>query len=166
MTLKAMTENHSSSHILHFSPGIWSWECDKREGLCVKMLADSSSPMVELQTCRLTCGPYSTLFPRPSGYTRFGTETVPFMPSNVKLKTLYCDTSRCSGKMLNFDRYQIVDSHRTYHWISGNQRKMRPISLSSLSGQMQLSQIKSNQIKSNRKVFFLNSFPIIHTITS
>ena len=73
------------------SPGVWKWECNEQKQRCEKVEATSPNDVIELEACKLTCGRYSTLFPRPSGYAKFGKATVPFMPSNMKLKVIFRD---------------------------------------------------------------------------
>jgi len=67
--------------------GVWTWLC--QEGKCVKTEAKSSS-VIELNTCKLTCGKYSMLWPRPSGDAEIGKETVPFRPTRMRLLPTAC----------------------------------------------------------------------------
>lgn len=92
------------------SPGVWSWVCSESEQRCVKVEAKSSSSVIELNACKLTCGHYSVLFPRPSGYVKIGHETVPFMPSKVRLKASLCGTSPCPAMI----RYLILNAFNRF----------------------------------------------------
>jgi len=112
------------------STGVWTWVCNNEENRCMKVSAKSQGgSVVELNKCKLTCGKYSTLFPRPSGYTKIGKDTVPFMPNNLKLKAALCGKKSCPAitrYLINnaFNRFQNTLTN-TYLSIS-NKAKRKP----------------------------------------
>lgn len=80
------------------SESVWSYVCQNNR--CVKVLADSKTKSTELNTCKLTCGPNSMLFPKPSGYIQHGPDTVPFFPTQTRLVSTKCNGNQCGGKTL------------------------------------------------------------------
>ncbi|XP_069688074.1 chitooligosaccharidolytic beta-N-acetylglucosaminidase isoform X2 [Periplaneta americana] len=79
----------------------WSWTC--KSGKCVK----SEFPTTYLSSrgyanvtrcshaaCRLTCGQYGALWPRPTGPTTIGDQVVAFHPSAVRFDLLEVGTAR------------------------------------------------------------------------
>lgn len=107
---------------LHFSlfssDDIWRWECRydtvssvTRVPRCVKVLADAASKDASgLNTCKLTCGNYSMLFPKPSGTTTLGKDTVVFYPTQVQLSSYQCNGKSCS----NIVQWLIQNAFNTF----------------------------------------------------
>ncbi|XP_047112583.1 chitooligosaccharidolytic beta-N-acetylglucosaminidase-like [Schistocerca piceifrons] len=80
----------------------WQWTCDS--GLCVRSEAPPDPrldaeleetvvqrsahrlrpPWPSHELCRLTCGPYGALWPRPTGHTLLADALVPFSPATVR----------------------------------------------------------------------------------
>ncbi|CAG0879764.1 unnamed protein product [Darwinula stevensoni] len=60
------------------SRSIWSWECKGEPGQeqCTKLESSSESSQT-LETCKLTCGRYGVLWPRPRGHVTLSSKTVP-----------------------------------------------------------------------------------------
>ena len=79
-----------------YSGSVWSWICDN--GHCVKVKASSKASSIELNTCKLTCGNYSMLFPKPSGYLLFEKKKVPFIPTQSRLTSIKCKGNKCDGR--------------------------------------------------------------------
>ncbi|XP_057304638.1 chitooligosaccharidolytic beta-N-acetylglucosaminidase-like [Hydractinia symbiolongicarpus] len=104
------------------SSGVWTWQCKQER--CVKAETTAVSPRVELNTCKLTCGKYSMLFPKPSGYTSLGKNTVPFVPIRVKLDRIRCLKGVCSHgvKWLINNAYNVFqrELQTTYNKVSLN----------------------------------------------
>lgn len=78
------------------SPGVWTWIC--KDEVCVKVEA-KGSPVIEVNTCKLTCGKYSSLLPKPSGSVQIGKATVPFLPSKMQLSSVTCGSGDCPVKV-------------------------------------------------------------------
>ncbi|XP_065656615.1 chitooligosaccharidolytic beta-N-acetylglucosaminidase-like isoform X1 [Hydra vulgaris] len=72
---------------------VWTWVCQKNT--CVKVDSEAFESTVELDTCKLTCGSSSMLFPKPSGKATFGNETVPFFPTKIFLNKIFCASKVC-----------------------------------------------------------------------
>ncbi|XP_066911880.1 chitooligosaccharidolytic beta-N-acetylglucosaminidase-like isoform X2 [Clytia hemisphaerica] len=91
------------------SSSVWRWECQDKSSItnetrlprCVKVHVDSASnEATSLNKCKLTCGNSSMLFPKPSGTTLIGKDTVSFFPSTaLKLKSYTCQGKPCSGQV-------------------------------------------------------------------
>lgn len=90
--------------MLNSSDIVWKWECryDKvstvtRVPRCDKVpVSEASSSATGLNKCKLTCGQHSMLFPKPSGTTNLGKDTVPILPSSFRLNSIKCHRSICS----------------------------------------------------------------------
>ncbi|KAK8737037.1 hypothetical protein OTU49_004769 [Cherax quadricarinatus] len=63
-------------------PSPWGYRCTN--GRCVKHLNTGVTGLVTLNQCKLTCGPFGVLWPRPQTAS-IGTEVVQFLPRNVAL---------------------------------------------------------------------------------
>ena len=63
---------------------VWTWRCE--EGQCVRRAAADVTDGVQLNTCKLTCGELSVVWPRPTGPAAFGSQTVPFLIDNIQFQ--------------------------------------------------------------------------------
>jgi len=57
-----------------------------RENKCIKMDRQDAKEILTLERCKLTCGPFGALWPKPSGKVTLGTNVVSFLPENVEIK--------------------------------------------------------------------------------
>ena len=85
MNVSSMTNSMtmSTSH----SSGPYTWECSREvefigghrvEGRCIKKIHDvnGSTPAQGLMACKMTCGKYGTLWPRPTGEVELSKDLV------------------------------------------------------------------------------------------
>jgi len=63
-----------------------------RAGKCVKVDRQDAQAVLSLERCKLTCGPYGQLWPKPSGKVTIGKEVVSFLPQNVEIKGMTAPT--------------------------------------------------------------------------
>jgi len=63
-----------------------------RAGKCVKVDRQDSREVMGLERCKLTCGPYGQLWPKPSGKVTIGKNVVSFLPHNVEIKGMTAPT--------------------------------------------------------------------------
>nr|XP_045602904.1 chitooligosaccharidolytic beta-N-acetylglucosaminidase-like isoform X2 [Procambarus clarkii] len=71
-------------------PSPWGYRCDA--GQCIKEDNSGLEGLVTLNTCKLTCGAYGVLWPRPTTAV-LGSSVVEFLPSNVT------HTTACAGEV-------------------------------------------------------------------
>ncbi|CAH0391059.1 unnamed protein product [Bemisia tabaci] len=79
----------------------WSWRCV--EGKCVRSEDGSSHGVIQdmgqtLEVCRLTCGQYGALWPRPTGPTSLSDRVIPFHPGRVIFNLADVAGRRVPGK--------------------------------------------------------------------
>ena len=79
-----------------FSNPVWSWVCNG--DICTKVDANSSTSAVQLSTCKLTCGKYGSLWPKPTGAIQLGNQTLRFLPKVLRKPTIYCKSSACEDE--------------------------------------------------------------------
>ena len=96
MLLTSRSCLHHGYFLFYISGSVWSWVCNS--GRCVKVKASSQVRSRELNTCKLTCGNYSMLFPKPSGDLQLGKQTVPFIPTQTRLTSIKCKGHQCDGR--------------------------------------------------------------------
>ncbi|ODM91115.1 Chitooligosaccharidolytic beta-N-acetylglucosaminidase [Orchesella cincta] len=63
----------------------WAWVC--KENTCAKVNKDELEPTEDgypLSVCKLSCGEYGALFPKPTGKVEIGKGFVQFYPQNLK----------------------------------------------------------------------------------
>jgi len=77
--------------------GVWTWICQNES--CVKVEATKGTPVIEVNTCKLTCGRFSSLLPKPTGTVAIGTTTTPFLPSKMQLASVKCGSGNCPAKI-------------------------------------------------------------------
>ncbi|XP_042883444.1 chitooligosaccharidolytic beta-N-acetylglucosaminidase-like [Penaeus japonicus] len=65
-------------------PSPWGWACVNET--CVKQENSGMRTLPGLNTCKLTCGPFGSLWPRPTGVTRIGNETMNFLLEKISLE--------------------------------------------------------------------------------
>ena len=70
-------------------PSVWTWRCES--GRCVRRSAADVTDGMQLNTCKLTCGELSAVWPRPTGPAAFGSSTVPFLLDNVQFQLVAPD---------------------------------------------------------------------------
>jgi len=63
-----------------------------RTGKCVKVDRQDARQVLSLEKCKLTCGPFGQLWPKPSGKVTIGKNVVSFLPQNVEIKGLTAPT--------------------------------------------------------------------------
>ncbi|XP_063598449.1 chitooligosaccharidolytic beta-N-acetylglucosaminidase-like [Penaeus indicus] len=71
-------------------PGPWGWACVNET--CVKQENTAVRIYPGLNTCKLTCGPFGSLWPRPTGLTRVGNETANFLLEKLTLEGIRSPT--------------------------------------------------------------------------
>ena len=69
---------------------VWTWRCEA--GQCVRRAAADVTDGVQLNTCKLTCGELSVVWPRPTGPAAFGSQTVPFLIDNIQFQLVAPDS--------------------------------------------------------------------------
>ncbi|XP_072160633.1 chitooligosaccharidolytic beta-N-acetylglucosaminidase isoform X1 [Bemisia tabaci] len=70
---------------------VWSWRC--QAGKCVKIAAKSvnataGEKLLSKNTCKLTCAPYGTLWPKPSGYIQVSSDVVSINPNSIYFQSM------------------------------------------------------------------------------
>ncbi|XP_037080175.1 chitooligosaccharidolytic beta-N-acetylglucosaminidase-like [Pollicipes pollicipes] len=60
----------------------WTWRCES--GRCMRRPVDEATDGMQFNSCKLTCGDLSVVWPRPTGPAMFGKKTVPFLLDRVK----------------------------------------------------------------------------------
>ena len=77
----------------------WFYSCSN--GACRKTAGQPKTRAQQLNSCKMTCGEFGGLWPRPRNNTVIGKETLPFIPSNIVLKEIKCKGSKCAkiGKL-------------------------------------------------------------------
>ncbi|XP_047476575.1 chitooligosaccharidolytic beta-N-acetylglucosaminidase-like [Penaeus chinensis] len=76
-------------------PGPWGWACVNET--CVKQENTGVRIYPGLNTCKLTCGPFGSLWPRPTGVTRVGNETANFLLEKLILEGIRSPTEEVKG---------------------------------------------------------------------
>ncbi|CAG0879770.1 unnamed protein product [Darwinula stevensoni] len=70
----------------------WTWRCNNTEPMrCIRTPKSTLTPS-EYQTlaaCKLTCGKYGGLWPKPTGETILSKSVIPFLPENVTVITSF-----------------------------------------------------------------------------
>lgn len=74
-----------------FSP--WSYSCEN--GQCVKKAGIPTQGGQLLSTCKLSCGKYGGIWPRPRNRTSLAKTTIPVLPWNIHLTKLTCLDVTC-----------------------------------------------------------------------
>ena len=60
----------------------WTWRCESSR--CVRRSSEDVTDGMQLNTCKLTCGELSAVWPRPTGPATFGDKTVSFLIDNIQ----------------------------------------------------------------------------------
>lgn len=71
-------------------PSPWLWSCVNET--CVKRENVGMDLGMSINTCKLTCGPDGVLWPRPTGMTDIGDQTVHFELNELKLQSVVAPT--------------------------------------------------------------------------
>lgn len=70
---------------------IWKWEC--KEGHCLKFRATAEDKdALSLPACRLFCGEYGALWPRPTGELSLGNFLLHLNPNSVDVLPKLADS--------------------------------------------------------------------------
>ena len=72
----------------------WSYVCQNET--CIKQEAIATRE-TQLRSCKLICGTYGGLWPKPTGKVVLSTSTTPFYPWNIQLAVLQCSSDACVG---------------------------------------------------------------------
>ncbi|XP_042885216.1 chitooligosaccharidolytic beta-N-acetylglucosaminidase-like [Penaeus japonicus] len=97
----------------------WGWACIN--GRCVKQEKSDARTLSSLDTCKLTCGPHGSLWPRPTGVTRIGDTTVSFLLKNLSLESIKAHGDGESMLLKAFDIFMINLVKEHGHFESANQ---------------------------------------------
>jgi len=91
------SQRRSSSHNRYYrASSPFTYLC--RAGKCVKVdrqdaqSGNSQQQGLSLDRCKLTCGPYGQLWPKPSGKVTIGKDVVSFLPQHVEIKSMTAPT--------------------------------------------------------------------------
>ncbi|KAK5648924.1 hypothetical protein RI129_003816 [Pyrocoelia pectoralis] len=62
---------------------VWTWTCKNQS--CEKVRVQPESKPISLAACKISCDPYGTLWPQPTGRVELGGELVPVDPNNIEI---------------------------------------------------------------------------------
>lgn len=79
-------------------PSPWTYVC--KNGTCTKKLRSDSTVIQSLDTCRLRCGRFRAIWPRPTGDVELSRVVVPFKPQNLRVLPVTAPTDR-TRELLN-----------------------------------------------------------------
>jgi len=75
----------------NFSP--WVYSCENSQ--CVKKPGKPTQRHELLSSCKLTCGKFGGIWPRPRNRSNIANTTVPITPKNIKLEKITCLDAKC-----------------------------------------------------------------------
>ncbi|KAB0803918.1 hypothetical protein PPYR_00888 [Photinus pyralis] len=61
----------------------WTWTCKNNN--CEKTRAQPASKPISLAACKISCDPYGTLWPKPTGRVELGGQLVPINPNDIEV---------------------------------------------------------------------------------
>ncbi|RXG72131.1 Chitooligosaccharidolytic beta-N-acetylglucosaminidase [Armadillidium vulgare] len=112
--------------LFHISDKIWAWSCvgdteDTSE--CLKERNEQLTGQMSLYTCKLICGKYGSLVPKPRNVT-LGKNTIPFLPSQLSYQNVKCEPNVCLLLDQAFEifketinQYHPQYSNKVSYWI-------------------------------------------------
>merc|ERR1712002_607738 len=80
-----------------------------RAGKCVKVDRQDAREVLSLEKCKLTCGPFGQLWPKPTGKVTLGKTVVSFLPQNVEIKGMTAPTEDIKN-LLNETTHIFMDT--------------------------------------------------------
>ncbi|KAK3864073.1 hypothetical protein Pcinc_030216 [Petrolisthes cinctipes] len=83
-------------------PTPYSYNC--RESRCIKTDRTQVTEYRSLETCQLTCGKYGSLWPQPTGDVQLSSETVRFVPRNLRVTKRATSSPKVQGMLEEAER--------------------------------------------------------------
>ncbi|KAK4884179.1 hypothetical protein RN001_000450 [Aquatica leii] len=80
-------ENNCPQHRLDgiVNNPVWTWECNKNSCQKSRVKPGAEDVAISLAACQISCGPYGTVWPYPTGVVQLGGELVPIDSNSMKI---------------------------------------------------------------------------------
>eukprot|EP00794_Sanderia_malayensis_P003563 gene3563-4069_t len=90
-----MTGNSVCCKGLQSPPSPWSYTC--ANGRCLKVSGTPKTRAQQFSSCKMSCGEFGGLWPKPRTKSVIGNKTIAILPYNIVLKSIACKGTKCTG---------------------------------------------------------------------